>query len=100
MKKHKRVSDNDTPRKMPVSMIVLTVGSIIPVCGWPLFMSAYNLRANDLTTIFAIIFPVYIILCGFLAYKCFLIKKEVTYILLFIIWLSYAALITGAVLNE
>lgn len=54
-------------------------------------MSQYDFQKDGQTTFLAIVFPVYIVLCGYLAYKCYPFRKEVTYVLLAIMWLSYGA---------
>ena len=46
---------------------------------------------DDSTWLLLVMFPVYMIACGYLAYKCYPIRKEITYVLLVIMWLSYGA---------
>lgn len=79
------------PSKMPVWALVLIVGSVLPVIGWPWYMSRFDFGKPEQTTFLAVVFPIYAVLCGYLAYKCYPFRKEVTYILLSILWLSYAA---------
>ncbi len=92
MKKHRGKELEQTTQRAPLWILLAVIASILPVIAWPWYMLQYGLNEHGGQTAFlAIAFPIYIVLCGYLAYKCFLYRKEVTYILLGIMWLSYVA---------
>ncbi len=92
MKKHKGKILDQPAQSTPLWMLLVVIVSILPVIAWPWYMLRYGLQEHGGQTAFlAIAFPIYIVLCGYLAYKCFQYRKEVTYILIAIMWLSYAA---------
>lgn len=91
MKKHSDRSHSPAPQRAPLWILVVVIVSILPVVGWPWYMSQYGLQQGGQTAFLATVFPIYIILCGYLAYRCYLYRKEVTYVLLAIMWMSYAA---------
>lgn len=80
-------------QRAPLWILVVVIVSILPVIGWPWYMSQFGLTQGGQTAFLATVFPIYIILCGYLAYKCYLYRKEVTYVLLAIMWMSYVAAI-------
>lgn len=80
--------------KVPWWMILIVTVSILPVLIWPVYMTDFDFIADDTHEnylLLAYLFPIYIVLCGFLAYKCYPVRKEITYILLVLMWLSYGA---------
>ncbi len=79
-------------RKVPIGISAAITASILPVVVWPFYMMRHDLSNNDTTWVLATLFPIYIILSGFLAYKCYPLRKEITYMLLTLMWLSYAAI--------
>ncbi len=93
MTRHKTLSKkDDSIPKRPVWLIVLVTISVLPVVGWPFLMMEYDFASRDDSTwLLLVMFPVYMIACGYLAYKCYPIRKEITYVLLVIMWLSYGA---------
>lgn len=75
-----------------MGVVIAVIISVMPVVAWPWYMSGFNFsHSNDIVDFLAFVFPVYIILCAYLAYKCYNVRHEITYILLSIIWLSYGA---------
>ena len=75
-------------------MILTVTVSILPVLIWPVYMTDFDFMADDTHENYLLLvylFPIYIVLCGFLAYKCYPVRKEITYILLVLMWLSYGA---------
>ena len=93
MKKHNDNSQDLPAKRPPMWLLLIVIISILPVVGWPWYMSNFGINLDSQTAFLAIAFPIYIILCGYLAYKCFQYRKEVTYILIAIMWLSYGAAI-------
>ena len=89
MKKH---GDKDQKsQSAPLWILIVVIASVLPVVGWPWYMSRFGLQQGGQTAFLATAFPIYIILCGYLAYKCYQYRREVTYILVGIMWLSYVA---------
>lgn len=76
---------------MPGWMLLLIIASVLPVGGWPWYMAQFDFHKPEQTTFLAVVFPIYIVLCGYVAYKCYPFRKEITYILIAIMWLSYVA---------
>ena len=96
MIKHVANQHKKTPSrlKVPWWIILIVTASILPVLSWPLYMRNFNFTADDtheLYLLLAYLFPVYIVLSGFPAYKCYPVRKEITYILIALMWLSYGA---------
>ena len=64
--------------------------------GWPEYMRQFDFNTDydhEPYLLLAYLFPIYIVLCGFLAYKCYPLRKEATYILIALMWLSYGAIL-------
>ena len=81
-------------RRMPWWIILLVTVSILPVLTWPAYMRQFDFTMDENHEhylLIAYLFPIYIVVCGFLAYKCYPVRKEVTYILLVLMWLSYGS---------
>ena len=91
MKKHSDKNQSQEAQRPSLWVIIVVIASILPVMAWPLYMSRYGLHQGGQTAFLATAFPIYIVLCGYLAYKCYQYRKEVTYVLLVIMWLSYSA---------
>ena len=91
MKKHSDNNLNQETQRPPLWVVIIVIASILPVLLWPVYMSRYGLQQGGQTAFLATAFPIYIVLCGYLAYKCYQYRREVTYVLLVIMWLSYGA---------
>lgn len=91
MKKHSDNNPNHETQRPPLWVVIIVIASILPVLLWPVYMSRYGLQQGGQTAFLATAFPIYIVLCGYLAYKCYQYRREVTYVLLVIMWLSYGA---------
>lgn len=90
-RRHNVTNEPEAKRNLPVKIILAVVVSILPITAWPWYMAKHNFHFDDRAGFLAIVFPIYIILCGYLAFKCYAVKREITYILLLIMWLSYGA---------
>ncbi len=92
MANHRETGKPTPASKMPLWMLVLIIASVLPVVAWPWFMAHYDFQPDDSRTLLVIAFPIFAVLCGFLAYKSYSQRKELSYILLVILWLSYGAI--------
>ena len=77
---------------LPIAMLFAMIASVLPALGWPFYMMQFVEFGNDdQLMLVTVLFPIYIILCCFLAYKAYPINKEISYVLLVIVWISYVA---------
>lgn len=93
MTKSNQGKDDAHGSRIPAwAIAIVAISIILPVASWLIQMADYDFGSGNQYFILIFLFPIYIILCGFLAYKCFPIRKEITYILLALMWLSSAAI--------
>lgn len=86
----KKTTDSGTA-KTPMAMLLAVIISVLPVLAWPFYMIRYNFGEDDGNILLALLFPIYIVMSGYLAYRCYRIRPEISYVLLSIMWLSYGA---------
>lgn len=91
MTKHKPSDPKPDVPRAPFWVILTVVVSVLPVLGWPFYMLRYGWEGDPTLKVLGALFPVYILTSGYLAYRCYPIRREITYVLLVIMWLSYGA---------
>lgn len=90
----KKTTDSGTgTTKMPMAMLLVVIVSVLPVLAWPFYMTRCDFGEDDGNILLALLFPIYIVMSGYLAYRCYRIRPEISYILLSIMWLSYGAVL-------
>lgn len=90
----RKTSDPGTDTtKMPMKALLMVIVSVLPVLGWPFYMIRCDFGEEDNSILLALLFPIYIVMSGYLAYRCYRIRREITYTLLVIMWLSYGAML-------
>lgn len=75
-------------RRPPVWFTILMVVLLLPIIAWPFVIMNYNSENSDNWWIINI-FPIYALLTGYLSYKCYVERREISYILLIMLILSY-----------
>lgn len=90
MKKNRKPEKQKTPAGMPLWTLAVLVSSVLPIVGWPWYMTHLD-PCKEGAAFLTVVFPLFVVLCGYLAYKCYPYRREIAYILLVIMWLSYAA---------
>ena len=88
------MSDNQTTPRWKKLMIGL---SIVPLLWWPVsLLHETNYLFNGIERVLMFIFPFYAIISVAFAWYCREERTEVMWVLLVLLWLSYAAIFTMA----
>lgn len=77
--------------RAPWWFILIVLLSILPVAAWPLVLTNIHPLVNEGNRIFLMVFPVYAVLTGYISYRIYRGRREVSWILLALLWLSYGA---------
>lgn len=80
--------------KVPAWFITVLVIMMLPLVLWPLVMSYFSGKYEEEASQWLLIefFPIYAILTGWLSYKCYPGRRELSYILLGVLLLAYLSL--------
>lgn len=80
---------NNSPLWFKILVIVL----LIPLFSWPGIMTDVLNRSDerDSTTLLVLLFPIYAILSAYYAYRCYDDRRELSWILIAVMILSYLA---------
>jgi len=80
---------NTSPRRRPpLWFVIIIIVMIIPIVMWPFALINYD--AEDTSHWWIVnIFPIYALLSCYLAYKCYISRREMSYILLIVLLLAY-----------
>lgn len=78
----------------PLWFKIICAVSIIPVLSWPLMMqtSAPFDEPENPANLLLLIFPIYVVLSIYLAYKCYGERPAVSNVLLAVLWLAFIAI--------
>lgn len=81
--------------KVPAWFIAVLVFMLLPLALWPFIMSEFLGRFDESSPqwLLMVFFPVYGMLTCWLAYHCYVNRREISYILLAVLLLSYGALL-------
>ncbi len=78
-------------RRPPVWFTILILVMLIPVVAWPFMLIGYDAEKADNWWIVNL-FPIYSLLACWVSYKCYIDRREISYIILGVLLLSYMAL--------
>lgn len=80
---------NNSPAWFRILVIVL----LLPLFSWPGIMTDIlnGSEERNSTTLLVLLFPIYAILSAYYAYKCYDDRRELSWVLLAILILSYIA---------
>lgn len=82
---------NPERRQTPLWFIVLLIVMALPLAAWPSLMSVQTETDNDTVSTLIMVFPVYAVLSLYLAYSSYGRRTDLSWVLLTILLLSYAA---------
>lgn len=78
-------------RRPPIWFTILIIVMLIPIIAWPFVIINQDPENTDNWWIINI-FPIYALLSGYISYKCYLDRREISYIILAMLLLSYLAI--------
>lgn len=81
--------------KVPVWFIAVLVIMLLPLALWPFIMSEFSGRFDEASPQWLLMafFPIYGILTCWLSYRCYANRRDISYVLLAVLLLSYGALL-------
>ena len=84
--------DNDK-RKPSIAFKTLLLLTSLTAVGWtPHAISAMrNPALNETAMVFVVLYPIYSLLSVYLAYRCYADRREISWILIVLVWLSLFA---------
>ena len=82
---------NPERRQTPLWFIVLLIVMALPLAAWPSLMSVQTDTDNDTVSTLIMIFPIYAVLSLYLAYRSYGRRSDLSWVLLAVSLLSYAA---------
>ena len=77
---------------MPLWVRVSLGASLLPVLLWPWAVSRHGLHSHDTPSVLLMIAPLFAALCVALAARSHRERPYITWLLIAVLWLSYAAL--------
>lgn len=77
-------------RRPPIWFTIIIVVMLIPIIAWPVVIINHDPENTGNWWIINI-FPIYALLSSYISYKCYLDRREISYILISIQLLSYLA---------
>lgn len=83
------MGSNDN-RRPPMWMTVIMIVMLLPLFSWPFVVSDYP-EGKDEYLVLIYLFPIYALLSVYCAYKTYVVRKELSIIILSLLMLSYIA---------
>lgn len=79
-------------KKPPTSFVVALAITLLPILAWPALMLHFSDPSeSNGNWIIMVLFPIYAMLSAYLAYRIYYDLKGLAWILIILIWLSFAA---------
>lgn len=85
-------------KRPPVWFRLTVAATIVPLLSWPWLLSDIPSADTTMRTLLVCL-PAYVMLSGYIAYRTYCERPEVAWILIFLAWVSYAAIASLAVLG-
>ncbi len=82
------MNNNQRP---PVAFRIIVALTVAPLLLWPMLLSDMPTYDETLHALVACL-PAYVLLSGYIAYQSYGERREVSWILISVAWISYAAL--------
>ncbi len=76
----------------PYWFTILLIVLLLPLFSWPWLvggMSSASADDNDVNNVLMMIFPIYAVVSCYCAYRCYVTRRALSIILIFILILSY-----------
>lgn len=81
-----------SPRRVPLWMTALIAVDMLPGAALPAMLSALPAQPDDSVRLFLLLYPLYIIATGIIAWQCYGRRTAMTWILLALMLLTHAAM--------
>ncbi len=88
----------NSSKRPPVWFRLTVAVTIAPLLSWPWLLSGIPSADATMRTLLMCL-PAYVMLSGYIAYRTYRERPEVARILIFLVWLSYVAIASLAVLG-
>ncbi len=88
----------NSSKRPPVWFRLTVAVTIAPLLSWPWLLSGIPSADATMRTLLMCL-PAYVMLSGYIAYRTYRDRPEVAWILIFLVWLSYVAIASLAVLG-
>jgi hypothetical protein len=85
------MSKKNNIKRPPLWFIIVVIATIVPIVLWPALLSHVNEFADETKRFLILSLPVYSILTGYIAYRCYMERPYIAWILIILAWLSYIA---------